>query len=243
MRGEWDVVVLGPHFSAALLARDLGDGGPDLERTVRVRAHLRPRHRRPRRARAAVPGRARGSARRRRRAGRGRASRRRRAPGRRCSPSASAATSCSTGRWPRPPAASRSSTCALPDQPLVYVNAAFERLAGFPRDERARAATAASCRAPTPTRPRSPGSARRSSAGRGVPGDGAQLPRSATATPWWNEIHLAPVRDAARPRRPVHRRPARRHRAGRGRAGPAARSATAAARTWPGSRSSPTPTR
>jgi EAL domain-containing protein (putative c-di-GMP-specific phosphodiesterase class I) len=30
--GEWDVVVLTPHFSAALLARDLGDAGPDLER-------------------------------------------------------------------------------------------------------------------------------------------------------------------------------------------------------------------
>lgn len=33
VRGEWDVVVVGPHFSAALLARDLGDDGPDLERT------------------------------------------------------------------------------------------------------------------------------------------------------------------------------------------------------------------
>src|SRR6195952_668970 len=32
VRGEWDVVVLGPHFSVALLARDLGDGGPDLDR-------------------------------------------------------------------------------------------------------------------------------------------------------------------------------------------------------------------
>ena len=31
--GEWDVVVLTPHFSAALLARDLGDGGPDLDRS------------------------------------------------------------------------------------------------------------------------------------------------------------------------------------------------------------------
>jgi hypothetical protein len=30
--GEWDVVVLTPHFAAALLARDLGDGGPDLDR-------------------------------------------------------------------------------------------------------------------------------------------------------------------------------------------------------------------
>jgi DICT domain-containing protein len=33
LRGEWDVVVLAPHFAAALLARDLGDSGPDLERT------------------------------------------------------------------------------------------------------------------------------------------------------------------------------------------------------------------
>ena len=32
--GEWDVVVLGPHFAAALLARDLSSGdGPDMERT------------------------------------------------------------------------------------------------------------------------------------------------------------------------------------------------------------------
>ncbi len=30
--GEWDVVVLAPHFAAALLARDLGDAGPDLDR-------------------------------------------------------------------------------------------------------------------------------------------------------------------------------------------------------------------
>ncbi|TKJ19929.1 EAL domain-containing protein [Blastococcus sp. CCUG 61487] len=32
VRGEWDLAVLGPHFSAALLARDLGSTGPDLER-------------------------------------------------------------------------------------------------------------------------------------------------------------------------------------------------------------------
>lgn len=31
--GEWDVVVLAPHFAAALLARDRGDSGPDLDRT------------------------------------------------------------------------------------------------------------------------------------------------------------------------------------------------------------------
>ena len=32
IRGEWDVVVISPHFSAALLARDLGDDGPDMDR-------------------------------------------------------------------------------------------------------------------------------------------------------------------------------------------------------------------
>jgi diguanylate cyclase (GGDEF)-like protein/PAS domain S-box-containing protein len=32
LSAEWDITVLGPHFSAALLARDLGDGGPDAKR-------------------------------------------------------------------------------------------------------------------------------------------------------------------------------------------------------------------
>lgn len=32
LRGEWNVIVLGPHFGAAFAARDLGDGGPDRER-------------------------------------------------------------------------------------------------------------------------------------------------------------------------------------------------------------------
>jgi EAL domain-containing protein (putative c-di-GMP-specific phosphodiesterase class I) len=30
--GEWDVVVIGPHFAGAFVARDLGDEGPDAER-------------------------------------------------------------------------------------------------------------------------------------------------------------------------------------------------------------------
>jgi EAL domain-containing protein (putative c-di-GMP-specific phosphodiesterase class I) len=30
--GEWDVTVLSPHFSTALLARDLGDSGPEMDR-------------------------------------------------------------------------------------------------------------------------------------------------------------------------------------------------------------------
>lgn len=33
VRNEWDVVILAPHFAAALLARDLEITGPDLERT------------------------------------------------------------------------------------------------------------------------------------------------------------------------------------------------------------------
>ncbi len=32
LAGEWDVIVVGPHFAGALVARDLGDRGPDLLR-------------------------------------------------------------------------------------------------------------------------------------------------------------------------------------------------------------------
>lgn len=32
LRGEWNVIVIGPHLAAALVARDLGDGGPEPER-------------------------------------------------------------------------------------------------------------------------------------------------------------------------------------------------------------------
>lgn len=32
LRGEWNVIVIGPHFAGAMVARDLGDTGPDLER-------------------------------------------------------------------------------------------------------------------------------------------------------------------------------------------------------------------
>lgn len=32
LRGEWDVVVIGPHFAGAFVARDLGDSGLDSER-------------------------------------------------------------------------------------------------------------------------------------------------------------------------------------------------------------------
>ncbi len=32
LAGEWDIAVLGPHYSGALVARDLGDAGPDSQR-------------------------------------------------------------------------------------------------------------------------------------------------------------------------------------------------------------------
>lgn len=32
LRGEWNVIVLGPHFGAAFVARDLGDTGADRDR-------------------------------------------------------------------------------------------------------------------------------------------------------------------------------------------------------------------
>ena len=32
LRGEWDVIMVGPHFAAALVARDRGDDGPDADR-------------------------------------------------------------------------------------------------------------------------------------------------------------------------------------------------------------------
>ncbi len=32
LRGEWDVTVIAPHFAMAFVARELGDGGEDMER-------------------------------------------------------------------------------------------------------------------------------------------------------------------------------------------------------------------
>jgi EAL domain-containing protein (putative c-di-GMP-specific phosphodiesterase class I) len=32
LRGEWDVTVIAPHFAIAFVARELGDGGPDMQR-------------------------------------------------------------------------------------------------------------------------------------------------------------------------------------------------------------------
>ena len=240
VRGEWDVVVLGPHFTAALLARDLGDAGPDIERifeyaltydraTVVRAAHALLSRVAPRVRRRPSP-----------------LARTARPP-----PAASDAR-----RWRRQlddDALLRSALLGAttsgvtiadmrrPDPPLVFVNAAFETARRLPADRGARPQLPLPAEHRTPTRRPSRGSARPRR------GEECREPvlnyRGPDRTPWWNEMHLSPVTDAAGTRRAVHRRPARRHRAGRGRARPAARSATATARTWPGSRSWPTPTR
>jgi DICT domain-containing protein len=33
VRGEWDIIVLAPHFAAALIAREIDSGMPDLDRS------------------------------------------------------------------------------------------------------------------------------------------------------------------------------------------------------------------
>ncbi|MDQ6805811.1 MAG: EAL domain-containing protein [Actinomycetota bacterium] len=35
LTGEWDVIVVGPHYAGALIAHDLGDQGPDMQRRFR----------------------------------------------------------------------------------------------------------------------------------------------------------------------------------------------------------------
>jgi diguanylate cyclase (GGDEF)-like protein/PAS domain S-box-containing protein len=81
------------------------------------------------------------------------------------------------------------------DQPLVYVNSAFEQLAGLP----AGAALGRNCRflqGPDTD----PGVVARM---RAAIGEGAEFRatmlnhRGPDREPWWNEIHLAPVRDAS----------------------------------------------
>jgi len=194
VRGEWDVVVLGPHFSAALLARDLGDGGPDLERTFEyaltydratvVRAAhtllsrvapradveapivaVRPVAVRP----VATP----------------RVSPVLPADGDDILRSALAATTSGV----------TIADMQQPDQPLVYVNAAFEELAGFRQAE----VLGRNCRfLQSPDTDPSAVARIRAAIDRGEECRETVLNlRGPERTPWWNEIHLSPVVDDA----------------------------------------------
>jgi diguanylate cyclase (GGDEF)-like protein/PAS domain S-box-containing protein len=193
VRGEWDLVVLSPHFSAALLACDLGDRGPDLERrfefaltydrdTVVRAAHALLSRVAPRSAPvAAEPGPAR--------------------PG-------SAPASPATGQdvvvvggdevLRRALASTTSgvtiSDLRLPDQPLVYVNEAFEQLTGLSRDD----VLGRNCRfLQGPDTDPAAVARLRAAIDRGEEARETVLNhRGPGRAPWWNEIHLAPVRDA-----------------------------------------------
>jgi diguanylate cyclase (GGDEF)-like protein/PAS domain S-box-containing protein len=191
VRGEWDVVVLSPHFSAALLARDLGDSGPDMERTfeyaltyerdtvVRAAAALMSR------VAPAVPAAAEAAV----------------LADDRPQPSAAAPAAALSAREAllhRALAATSAGVTIvdlrLPDQPLVYVNAAFEQLAGLPSEQ----VLGRNCRfLQGPDTDLGAVARLRSAVERGEEVRETLLNvRGPDRTPWWNEVHLAPVTDA-----------------------------------------------
>ena len=196
VRGEWDIVVLSPHFSAALLARDLGDDGPDMERrfafaltyqrdvVVRAASALLSRVA-PCSDLPAVPTPFAAPA-----ATRALLTR------------AGASAAAGVGRpgealLERAVAAVGSGVTIvdlrLPDQPLVYVNPAFERLTGHPAAE----VLGRNCRfLQTPdTDPAALGRVRRAVAA-GEECSEVLLNRRADGSTWWNECSLTPVTDA-----------------------------------------------
>jgi diguanylate cyclase (GGDEF)-like protein/PAS domain S-box-containing protein len=204
--GEWDVAVIGPHFAAALLARDLGDDGPDPDRTFEyvltydrdvVAAAVQSLLSRvaPRRgstaSAAAVP-----------------------ATGAPSGPGADRATAGAAGaEYPaeevssldslpvasvlRALTATTSGICIAdmtrPDQPLVFVNPAFEALAGFPAAE----LLGRNCRLlQGPDTDRRAVSRIRAGLRAGTEVRELLLNvRGADREPWWNEVHLSPVHD------------------------------------------------
>jgi len=225
VRGEWDVVVLAPHFSAALLARDLGDEGVDAHRRFEYALTYE-------RATVAAAGRAllaRVSA----------------ADDRATDPTtdrtaeaaealitSAPASSVGTGLMVNVPgrgagdladevrdllamaaapgsareellhralAASTSGVTIAdvrrPDQPLIYVNPAFYRLSGLTPEQ----VLGRNCRfLQGPDTDARTVDAIRTAIKTGREWTGVVLNhRGPGRTPWWNEIHLAPVHDEA----------------------------------------------
>jgi diguanylate cyclase (GGDEF)-like protein/PAS domain S-box-containing protein len=191
VRGEWDLVVLGPHFSAALLARDLGDEGPDLERSFEFALTY---------DRDTVA-----------RAARGMLSRV--APRQDATARGGTRPSSAPVRATPLPVLGGTSEDLLhralsatpsgvtiadmrePDQPLVFVNAAFEQLSGFRLEE----VLGRNCRflQSPDTDPAAVARIREAiDAGREVRETVLNV-RGPERTPWWNEIYLAPVTDDA----------------------------------------------
>ncbi|WP_169064262.1 diguanylate cyclase domain-containing protein [Geodermatophilus dictyosporus] len=194
MRGEWDVAVLSPHFSAALLARDLGDDGPDPERTFEYALT----YDRTTVSRAASSLLSRVAPR-----------------------TGSAPTATPAGALPTVPAARPATGLAvgtsnaevllrraleatpsgvtvvdmrLPDQPIVYANQAFRDLAGLPSED----ILGRNCRLlqSTETDPGAVARIRAAVAAGQACRETVLNLRGPERTPWWNELHLAPVHDA-----------------------------------------------
>ncbi|MCW2666536.1 MAG: hypothetical protein JWN57_1498 [Frankiales bacterium] len=191
VRGEWDIVVLSPHFAAALLARDLGDAGPDCERTfefaltydrdtvVRAAQALLGRvvpQLAPPAGGAVLPGPAAVTA----------------------APSDAAALPTAADALLRRALAATTNGVTIadvthPDQPLVYVNTAFERLSGL----RAEDVVGRNCRflQSDETDPAAVGRIRDAIAAGRECRETVLNHRGPDRTPWWNEVYLAPVFD------------------------------------------------
>ncbi|MPQ98992.1 diguanylate cyclase [Modestobacter sp. I12A-02628] len=195
--GEWDVVVLGPHFSAALLARDLGDDGPDAERrfefaltyhrhTVVAAASALLSRVVPRPARPAPGTSAPATA----------AGERRATTAPRGLPTPEPGSAADSVLHRALAATTSGVTIAdvtQPQQPLVYVNHAFEVLSGYRADE----LLGRNCRFL-----QGPETDRAAIARMGIAvATGQEIRetllnhRGASREAWWNEVYLAPVTD------------------------------------------------
>ncbi|WP_448614873.1 diguanylate cyclase domain-containing protein [Modestobacter sp. URMC 112] len=202
VRGEWDVVVLSPHFSAALLARDLHEDGPDLDRTfefaltydrdtvVRAARALLGRVAPRQLARAigesgpapvVVPGPVQETV-----------------PGPGVLRVLGGAPAGGTGEalLQRALAATSSGVTIvdmrLPDQPLIYVNPAFERLSGMSAQE----VLGRNCRfLQGPDTDVAAVARMRAAVDAGGECREVLLNHRADGSVWWNECHLAPVTD------------------------------------------------
>jgi diguanylate cyclase (GGDEF)-like protein/PAS domain S-box-containing protein len=189
IRGEWDLTVLSPHFSAALLARDLGDSGPDLDRSfeyaltydrdtvVRAAYELVSR---------VLPRRA--------------ASQPVSAPATRGPNEVAAlpvAPISDESLLHRALAATTSGVSIvdlrIPDQPIVFANAAFSRLSGFPTDQ----VVGRNCRfLQGPDTDPGAVSRIRAAVDAGLECRETLINyRGPDHEPWWNELYLAPVAD------------------------------------------------
>ncbi|NEM08933.1 diguanylate cyclase domain-containing protein [Geodermatophilus normandii] len=194
VRGEWDVAVLSPHFSAALLARDLGDDGPDLERTFEyaltydratvsraaqsLLSRVAPRTGDATPADSPAP--------------------RPSVPASRPAAGLAVGTTTAEVLLRRALEATPSGVTVvdmrLPDQPIVYANEAFRQLAGLPSEE----ILGRNCRL-LQSPDTDPGAVARIraavEAGQACRETVLNL-RGPDRTPWFNELHLAPVHDS-----------------------------------------------